>query len=380
MPALLSIFENLSPALREILSLLIVRNQGLPLAICQEIDGALLAEMRRHRLSPLINMQIIGQGRKRNLAPQWLESLKHDYCLSLQKTLRQEHDALLVLQALSAAGVEVLLLKGADLRLRLYDDPAVRPMADLDLLIPKAALAKARSVLDRLGYGLSSDSLNPRPGFREHFRAGLHFKKPDRTSLMVDLHWHIEAVANFYRLPYESLRRQAIPWDYQGVPVKLLSPEHLLIHLCLHNYDELDQALRIVDLGLVLKRLPLDWRLFLAEADRFRCQAPLYLMLGQLARLFPQTVPTEVLTVLGNYHPSFWERMALNQELNPLVRLVAPLYHHRRPGDWVRYFAALLWPHQDYLGAVYGKQARAAYLRQVLGFFLPFVKKMEPRS
>jgi hypothetical protein len=325
-------------------------------------------------------MQIIGQRRKRALGGPWLESLKHDYCLSLQKTLRQEHDVLLVLQALGAAGVEVLLLKGADLRLRLYDDPAVRPMTDLDLLIPQAALPKARSVLGRLAYVLSADSRDPRPGFREHFRAGLHFAKPDRMAMMVDLHWHIEAVANFYRLPYESLRRQAISWDYQGIPVKLLSPEHLLIHLCLHNYDESNQALRIVDLGLVLKRLPLDWRLFLAEADRFRCQAPLYLMLRQLARLFPQTVPIKVLTVLGNYRPTFWERMALDPGLNPLFRLVAPLHHHRRPGDWVRYFAALLWPQQDYLTAVYGPQAQAAYFRQVLALLLPFVKKMNPRS
>jgi hypothetical protein len=166
--------------------------------------------------------------------------------------------------------------------------------------------------------------------------------------------------------------------DYQGIPVKVLSPEHLLIHLCLHNYDELNQALRIVDLGLALQRLPLDWQLFLEDADRLGCQAPLYLILGELAQIFPQTVPSEVLTVLGNYHPSYFEKIALNQRLNPLVRLFAPLYHHRQAGDWVRYFAALLWPHPDYLTAVYGQGARRTYIRQVLGLFPSFVKNMKP--
>jgi hypothetical protein len=341
------------------------------------MNGILLAEMRRHRITPLVYMQIMRQAWQNTLPLPWLDLLKHDYCWCLQKSKQQEYEALPVLQALAGAGVEVILLKGADLRLRLYDDPAIRPMTDLDLLIPKAALTQARSALGRLGYGLSSDSFDPRPGFREHFRAGLHFKKPEQASLMVDLHWQIEAVANFYRLPYASLCRQARPLDYQGVPVKVLSPEHLLIHLCLHNYDELDQALQIVDLGLALQRLPLDWRLFLEEANRLGCQAPLYLMLGQLARLFPRKVPVEVLTVLGNYHPSFCEKIALNQRLNPLIRLFAPLYHHRRAGNWVSYFAALLWPHPDYLTAVYGQRARAAYTRQVLELFPSFVKKMK---
>jgi hypothetical protein len=354
---------------------MIGRNNSLPPNIYQKMNGALLAEMRRHHLSAIIFLQIMRQGWQNTLPHSWLEFLKDDYCFSLQNSLRQEHDALLVLQSLAAAGIEVILLKGADLRLRLYDDPAIRPMTDLDLLIPRAVLDKARSVLGRLAYRLSSDSLDPRPGFREHFRASLHFKKPEQVSLMVDLHWQIEAVANFYRLPYGNLHRQARPLDYQGIPVKVLSPEHLLIHLCLHNYDELNQALRIVDLGLALQRLPLDWRLFLAEADRLGCQAPLYLMLDQLARIFPQTVPAEVLTVLGNYHPSYFEKIALNQRLNPLVRLVAPLYHHRQAGDWVRYFAALLWPHPDYLIGVYGQRARGAYIRQVLELFPSFVKK-----
>ncbi len=375
MLALLATFYNLSPPLRATLFWSIGRNHSLPPAFSAKIGSALLAEIRRHRLSPFFYLQIMRQGGQKTLPSPWLELLKHDYCFSLQKSLRQEHEALLVLQALAAAGIEVILLKGADLHLRLYDDPAIRPMADLDLMIPRAALAKARAALGRLGYGLSPDSLDPRPGFREHFRAGLHFKKTKEASLMVDLHWQIEAVANFYRLPYASLRRQALPMDYQGVPVKVLSPEHLLIHLCLHNYDELDQALRIVDLGLALQRLPLDWRLFLEEADRLGCQAPLYLLLGELARLFPRTVPAEVLTSLGNYHPSYFEKIALNQRLNPLVRLFAPLYHHRQAGDWVRYFAALFWPQPDYLAAVYGQRAREAYFRQVLGCLVPSLTK-----
>jgi hypothetical protein len=379
MRAFLSSGNILSAPGRAILSWLIGQSHALPPAISQEFDAALLAEMRRHRLTPVIFTHIKRQGIEKTLPPQWLEFLQHDYYVSLQTALRQENDALQVLRALAAAGIEVFLLKGADLRLRLYDDPAARPMADLDLLVPPEVLPQARTALFRLGYSISPDCLGPRPGFREKFRVSLHFNPPPDRNLMVDLHWQIEAVANFYRLPYESLRRHAIPWDYVGVPLKVLAPEHLLIHLCLHNYDEMDQALQIIDLCLVLKRFSIDWGLFLAEAARLRCQAPLYLMLEQLAQLIPQAVPPPVLVFLGHYRPSRLERLAINESLNPVFRLLAPLAHCGRPRDWVVYLTALLWPHQDYLRALYGMRTRVPYLRQALASFLPLVNKMKPR-
>jgi hypothetical protein len=281
----------------------------------------------------------------------------------------QEPELIKALKKLISGGVVPILLKGADLRLRLYGDPITRPMCDLDLLICPEELPRAQEVLKRAGYTLAIDSHCFRPGFRKRFMGELHLTSPNGR-LMVDLHWYLEGGANFYRLQYQRLRHMAISWEYEGLPVKLLCPEHTLIYLCLHHYDELRHALQIIDLGLALARLSISWSLFLKEVAFFCCQAPISLILNGLQQVFPETVPKTVLASLKQYRPSSLERLALSpifgKGFSPLIRL----HHYHRLTDWAAYLAAIFWPHRDYLVAVLRKPDRAAYLwrsfRQIL--------------
>ena len=66
------------------------------------------------------------------MAPPWWPALRNDYVLALQAALQEEEEIKELLRALTKAGITPILLKGADLRLRVYGDPAVRPMADLE--------------------------------------------------------------------------------------------------------------------------------------------------------------------------------------------------------------------------------------------------------
>jgi hypothetical protein len=324
-------------------------------------DFKLLEQLSAHGLTPLIYQKIEEQSLKGELDPEVLKWLINDYCLVLQEALLQKPELIKALEKLVSVGVAPILLKGADLRMRLYSDPITRPMCDLDLLISPEELPRGQEVLERAGYTRAIDSHCFRPGFRKRFMGELHLTSPNGR-LMVDLHWYLEAVANFYRLPYQRLGHLAIPWEYEGLPVKLLCPEHALIFLCLHHYDEFRNALQIIDLGLALARLPLNWSLFLEEVAFFRCQAPIFLMLNGLQQVFPETVPKTVLASLNRYQPSSLERLALSpifvKGFSPLVRL----HHHRRLSDWAAYLAAIFWPHRDYLVAVLGKPDRAAYL------------------
>jgi hypothetical protein len=56
-----------------------------------------------------------------------------------------------VVDALHAAGIPALLLKGAALVETVYPDPAQREMLDLDILVPGEQLDEASSVLTPLG-------------------------------------------------------------------------------------------------------------------------------------------------------------------------------------------------------------------------------------
>jgi len=359
--------KDMRPFLRpEFLHWLLGQKSEIPTAFLQGIDAAVLAELHSQKLTPFLYYQLSRQGGEKYLAPEIYQRLKRSYYATLQHNLGQDQEALQVIRALTEAGVEVILLKGADLRLRVYDDPGVRPMGDLDLLIAPEAVPQGKAVLGGLGYSLSHWLCWPGGGFTERYRVALHFEPPPGSKLLVDLHWCLEAVGNFYRLPYSRLNQGAISWSYHGLPVKLLSPEHLLMHLCLHLYDELSCALQLVDLGLVCARLSIDWGRFLEEAMRCRCQLPLSVMLGDLARLYPGVAPAAVAARLRRHRPPAVERLLLRHHRHFLVRVLAPLRHLSRPRDRFAYLVGWLWPCRDELTQVMGKPDRRAFLSHSL--------------
>ena len=243
-----SLPEALTADLKRLI-LWLLEQQPSPLSLFRTADPGWWTELRRHRLSPLLYTRLLSAGLVEGVPKAVTQLLRHDYLGALQLFLGQERESRRLLTKLGDAGIEAILLKGADLRLRLYEDPATRPMTDLDLLVSPASLGAVCGFLGNLGYTLSRDSVNPRPGFRERYRVGLHFQAPPPASLRVDLHWGLEAVAGYYRLPYARLAPQAQTLDWEAMPVRVLSPEHTLMHLCLHFYDEGDIALQSTGSG-----------------------------------------------------------------------------------------------------------------------------------
>jgi hypothetical protein len=343
-----------------------LERQPSPLNLFWTADPGLWNQIRQHRLFPLLYVRLLNAGLVERVPKEVAQFLKHDFLAALQLFLGQERESRRLLIQLGDAGIETILLKGADLRLRLYEDPATRPMTDLDLLVAPESLGAVANLLENFGYTIGDECVNQRPGFRERYRVGLHFQAPPPGSLMVDLHWGLEAVAGYYRLPFTRLAPQAYTLDWEGLPVKVLSPEHTLIHLCLHFYGEGDIALKLLDLALILSRLPLKWELFLREAAHCRCQAPIFIILQELTELLPGAIPLQVLEELGTNVPRAMERLILRHSHHPLARLLGPLNHQRRLSAWAAYFAALLWPDPAYLEAVSGSPRRLAYLESSL--------------
>jgi hypothetical protein len=360
--------SNLPLSVREAILFFLSPDPGWALKLFTGDDPARLTELQSHGLTPLLYWQLRQQGCQGSIPPQLLGWLKHDYAQALQKVLRLEQESFRVIQSLVAQGVEVILLKGADLRQRLYGDAAVRPAADLDLLVPPEHLPRAEACLAALGFSRCAYYCEPRPGYYRQFGHALEYQaSPDR--LAVDLHWQIVAVSDFYRLPFHLLGPRAVAWDYQGLPVLLLAPEHLLLHLCLRFYNDKFSVFFLLDLALALCRLDLDWRLFLAETCRFNCQRPVYLILSNLPAFLPRQVPPWVLAELGSYRPSWYERLALSPRGRFLTLNFPMLYRNYPLRAWPAYFLGKVWPADEFLTANYGTPHRLAHLRHLLNVF-----------
>jgi hypothetical protein len=82
------------------------------------------------------------------------------HCLASQA---RERTLVEITVAFANAGIQMLVLKGAALAYVLYDDPALRPMRDVDLLVSRADVVRAQQVLGKLGFSAPVPSAEALP-------------------------------------------------------------------------------------------------------------------------------------------------------------------------------------------------------------------------
>ncbi len=350
--------------LRQILAALLTGAVGLGPAL-RRLHPGVLEDFRRHELAPWIFRVIAQHGLQAQVEDALLTALRRDYVRALHASAREGQEIRLVVQTLEQAGVEVTLFKGAELRWRLYNDAAVRPLADIDLLIRPDQVHTSRLTLETLGFRLQAECADPRPGFRQRFRRELHFDPPPPLPLMVDLHWQLDYPDHFYPFPLLRLHRRALIQDCSGYPVKVPGPEHAYIIMLMHACDGFHGLMQLVDFTLAPQIMGLDWDRFVAEVRGLNFQAPIYLVLRELSRQVEAAVPPPVLQRLSGYSPTWAERLVLRRTLGELTSHFVSLYRQRAWRDRLFYLGAVLWPQASYLRAVYGTESRGQFFLQI---------------
>ena len=200
-----------------------------------------------------------------------------------------------LLRDLRSAGIDVAVLKGADLVERVYDDVSLRPMADVDLLVRSPDVRRASELLAARGYV---------PGAREggaaHQEAideNLHVepvRKPGGP--LVELHYAIGVPARVGGIDMEGVWSRMETGQVGGAPARVLAPEDLLLHLCIHvalhhGFDA--RLVQLVDLGAVVDRLGgrIDWASLERRADEWGVRRAVALTFDLAERLVGPVAP-----------------------------------------------------------------------------------------
>jgi hypothetical protein len=179
-----------------------------------------------------------------------------------------------LLRAAQTARVPVIPLKGAFLAEAVYGNIALRPMADLDLLVKPSDLPTAIEVLRTLGY--ESDQPFDPASQQARFQDMPPMRKPGGA--MVELHWTLVTPLCGARIgqgELEGIWGRSVPATVAGVPSLTLAPEDLLLHLCMHasvHHRFADVGLKaFVDMAEVARHYEgaLDWSGFAERANRW---------------------------------------------------------------------------------------------------------------
>lgn len=267
-----------------------------------------------------------------------------------------------VLSQMQKEGIDCILLKGADLIHRLYGVLGVRPLGDdADLLVHESDLPAIDRLLTQLGYCPRIDG-NPA------------YVDPGNT-LALDIItkvWYVDDQTVIWQ--------RAIQRDFEGIPVKGLGRNDLLVYLTAYNVVHRGylSASFARDIALLTDAEAIDWPFILTEATRLMLKVPLYHGFAYAIASANAKIPPEVMRQLS---PSSLSEKFLRFLFQRLVterqipRIGFFLLFMTKPGsEQVRWLKTALFPPTVFLRYRYGvrTETRPVLIRLVRPWHLLF--------
>lgn len=247
---------------------------------CPDLDpGRLMAFAKEQQVKPWLAVCARGE-RAAGLLPEEvrteLDQAYRDNVGRAERLIAQSGE---LQQALEAAGVGPLFLKGLVHAQWLHGDPARRFQADVDLLVSRRDLRRAVQELGRLGYDLSVDAATGQPlSERVDAMLGVGPDRKPRNSCTVrrgerervDLHW---CIRTYYQraASRDRLWRGRRRIEVGGVRLETPGEEDSLVVLLLNIAADLRKsrcrAKLLLDLYLACRQveLPGSWSGFLSR-------------------------------------------------------------------------------------------------------------------
>jgi hypothetical protein len=251
-----------------------------------------------HYLTPLLYWRLKENGSQACVPADVWERLRGAHFASAVRNMSLYGKLRKVLQRLRSSGMKVIVLKGAYLAEAVYGDDALRPMTDIDLLVPRAELARTQAILLDMGVGQQQSE-----NTESRRRQILHLAQVTIRDLLVELHWTITLPIGPVKVDSTGLWDRARPVMIAGVEVLALSPEDLLLHLCLHVCYQhfLEEGLRsFCDIAETIHRFQgeIDWPQVAARAREWGASRYVGLALHLARSMLGAGVPDAVLEQL----------------------------------------------------------------------------------
>ena len=290
-------YERLSPGARALLGFLhpaggveaAARALELPARAWEET----LATALRHGVAPLLHRALQSGGALARLPDQVRARLEEERRATALANLRNLGQFQRIAQALRERGIPVIALKGLHLAELVYRDISLRPMSDLDILVPRSQVDDAVAALLALEFELNG-------GFPNGYDIGLTHR---RLGILVEVHWTLDPPTQPYTPPVEEIWRLAVPARLADADAHVMSPEFLLLHVCAHlAYHHLFafDLRALCDIAEIVRVHPaLDWRLVVDQGRRHGWGRGVAAALRLARDHVGAEVPAEALATIG---------------------------------------------------------------------------------
>lgn len=282
------------------------RTQALALDSLTPDDWELLMkEAQAEGVGPLLYWALNRSGKLPRLPQVVANCLRAMYFSTRMNNEQILQELAMLTRRFDEAGIPTVALKGVCFALTIYPDLGLRPMVDLDLLIPASKLSAAVQIAKNLGYV----EIVPETfaGLRKLLGDEISLKKTSAPFSMLELHNSLLVDKSFtYAVPVDWFWSQTEPITGMSstrvVPYLLmLSPTAQVLYACAHavlKHGGESISLRwLYDLDrlicVYLNRI--HWELLLRQAKLFQWSSALDAAFSQTVNLFNTPIPDHVL-------------------------------------------------------------------------------------
>ena len=222
-------------------------------------------------------------------------------------------------------GIEFLCLKGSALANMIYPEPGMRPMCDLDIMVPRQRAAHAQRLLIDAGFNAA---LTYRGYLRDHHHLPAATRKIDNQIVMIELHTQALSPDMRTLIHWDSLTEPRQSYTINDQLFYTLGHIDMLRHLCLHTFTR-TETVRLIGVTDMLRYASqyfnlIDWdrirRDFPIVLNAFRCLHPLVKLPPLLGELAPP--PTKPMKGVGKGMMPLQETMRSREGLIAKMRLL----------------------------------------------------------
>lgn len=213
-----------------------------------ELNGEIAEAIRRACLAQRHWQTTVNEAELHGLSPYLYRSIKctgsqiPDEMKKTLKALTLRHfrsseirtAALLeIVKETNKRGIELLVLKGAALAHLIYDEPGLRPMQDVDVLVSAGYLKETADVATALGYGTTDYNVL----LADHHHMPNMSRDLDGLKVSLEIHHDALTADNIGSIRVSTLSDPPRDFTVDGVTLHTLGHLDMLRHLCRHALE-----------------------------------------------------------------------------------------------------------------------------------------------
>ncbi len=260
----------------------------------QKVDWEYLFLLaRRHAVVPLLYFQL--DQHASDLVPhEHLQKLKQHFLDNVARNTVLTDELCRLIGLFADSGIDAIPYKGPVLSLFAYGNLGLRRFVDLDVIVNKADVLKAREILLAEGYTPARSLSLTQQELLLQTQHNMQFSRDNRR-LILELHWEVAPHLFASSVRAEKLWQNLTSIEINGTRVKTFAADDLLFSLCVHGSRHLWERLSwVCDVAELIKRHTLNWSKLLERAATADSERMFLLGLHLAHELLDAPLPDEL--------------------------------------------------------------------------------------